>query len=182
MLQYLFVLQEWTAPYLRFCPKQQSYPAFRPVMLLKTCGSHVSARTPCGWSGTRVCWSTAAAGTQQARAPPTSVASRAAAKDTISRTMFPKNSSASGTRRPRVLLWMFKKREDFFFFFASPANASPPMLTTATLDLGLYHVKWSCVRWGVPTSRHSRWSRNKFRFQMRPKAFKGDAAKSLIFH
>lgn len=73
----------------------------------------------------------------------------------------------------------------FFFFSASPANASPPMLfkvTTATLDLGLYHVKWSCVRWGVPTSRHSRWSRNKFRFQMRPKAFKGDAAKSLIFH
>lgn len=165
------------APYLRSCPKQQRRPASQPVTALKTCGSPVSAHTACAWSGTRVCWSTAGAETPQAEALPTSAASKAAAKAIISTTMLPKNSCVYGTRRLSILFWMVRKRQ-ILFFFPSQANASPPMLfkvITVTLDLGLYDVKWSCLRWGVVRSRCLSWNTNNFRFQMRPKPLRRES-------
>lgn len=139
------------APYSRSCPKQQRRPVFRPVTLLKTCGSPVSAHTACVWSGTRACWSTAAAGTPPAKAPPTSVALRAAARATISLTMCPKNSCVYGTRRPSIWFGMVKKRE-IHFFPPQPNQCFPTLfkVNTVTLDLGLCDVKWNCLRWGDP--------------------------------
>lgn len=139
------VLQEWMAPYLRSCPKQRRRPASRPVTLLKTCGSPVSARTACVWSGTRVCSSTAAAGTPRAKARTTSVALRAAARATTSPTTCPKNSSAYGTRRPSILFWVVKRREILFFSLSpEPSQCFSTLLfkvNTVTLDLGLDDVK-----------------------------------------
>lgn len=126
------------APYSRSCLSRQRCPTFRPVTPLKTCGSPVCARTAYVWSGTRVCSSTAAAASPRAKARPTSVASRAAARATISTTTFPRNSSVCGMRRPSIHTGRLTKEKRILL--SSPAKPSllHPFLSTLnshTLDL-----------------------------------------------